>query len=288
MFASCSFRPSDNDKIQAFATACSVLALLTPWHVSLIRCNISIFFSALCVYVYRDVWPLATFNNVPLDLGEGQLLWVKIGMMALISLIIPLSVPRKYIPYDSEVRCAFTNICTNQRMPRNPWNTPVRSKPARYFRSYSISFWTLSLLLRAPDSTLAHRTFHHYRMSTSAKITIRRPLRSAHTSDRFAHSHVESSSWTRFMARAGSFCFSKFCGFSVCGTSARFQIFLDSFRARRISTAWRYGHPSGTACCPIRIPVCYQRGPEVSTYDLFLARYLGPPGISRQAERKRQ
>ncbi len=59
---------------------------------------------AWCVYLYRDVWPLATFTESPADLGEGSILWVKIALLFLGGVVIPLLAPRKYPPLDAKVR----------------------------------------------------------------------------------------------------------------------------------------------------------------------------------------
>ncbi|KAJ7141418.1 hypothetical protein C8R44DRAFT_763397 [Mycena epipterygia] len=52
------------------------------------------------VYVYRDVFPLATFELTPMDLSEGRILWVKVITLFVVSGIIPLVIPRQYIPVD--------------------------------------------------------------------------------------------------------------------------------------------------------------------------------------------
>ncbi|KAF7978858.1 hypothetical protein HWV62_44329 [Athelia sp. TMB] len=52
------------------------------------------------VYFYRDIWPLATFTKHPIDLFEGWLLWAKVIILFIISVIIPLFMPRQYIPVD--------------------------------------------------------------------------------------------------------------------------------------------------------------------------------------------
>ncbi|KAI0711030.1 hypothetical protein C8T65DRAFT_739602 [Cerioporus squamosus] len=52
------------------------------------------------VYAYRDLWPLGTFTLQPVDASEGPLLWVKIGILAFAAVIIPLVIPRQYIPVD--------------------------------------------------------------------------------------------------------------------------------------------------------------------------------------------
>ncbi|KAF8214920.1 P-loop containing nucleoside triphosphate hydrolase protein [Mycena galopus ATCC 62051] len=53
-----------------------------------------------CVYVYRDLVPLATFTGVPADLDEGWRLWTKIALLFITAVIIPMFTPRQYIPVD--------------------------------------------------------------------------------------------------------------------------------------------------------------------------------------------
>ncbi|KAF9458727.1 P-loop containing nucleoside triphosphate hydrolase protein [Collybia nuda] len=52
------------------------------------------------VYFYRDIFPLMTYNRVPMDISQGWTLWVKIALLTLISVVIPLLIPRQYIPVD--------------------------------------------------------------------------------------------------------------------------------------------------------------------------------------------
>ncbi|KAI0365043.1 P-loop containing nucleoside triphosphate hydrolase protein [Pilatotrama ljubarskyi] len=52
------------------------------------------------VYLYRDVWPLATVDLSPRDEAEGSFLWAKLGLLTLGGVMIPLISPRKYIPLD--------------------------------------------------------------------------------------------------------------------------------------------------------------------------------------------
>ncbi|KAJ4477282.1 hypothetical protein J3R30DRAFT_3657757 [Lentinula aciculospora] len=54
----------------------------------------------LAVYAYRDVYPLGTFKLEHQDGSDGGLLWVKIGLLVLAGVIVPLCVPRKYVPVD--------------------------------------------------------------------------------------------------------------------------------------------------------------------------------------------
>lgn len=62
--------------------------------------------SILAVYVYRDIWPMATYDSVPADINQF-FLWHKIGVVAVLTLFIPLCMPHRYIPVDPEVRSLF-------------------------------------------------------------------------------------------------------------------------------------------------------------------------------------
>ncbi|KDR83062.1 hypothetical protein GALMADRAFT_57261 [Galerina marginata CBS 339.88] len=54
------------------------------------------------VFAYRDVWPLATYTEVPVDGCEGRILWFKISILTFIAFVVPLFVPRQYVPIDHE------------------------------------------------------------------------------------------------------------------------------------------------------------------------------------------
>lgn len=56
------------------------------------------------VYLYRDVWPLATFNLTPADAAEGLMLWAKLGVLSVAAAVVPLFMPREYVPVDPSVR----------------------------------------------------------------------------------------------------------------------------------------------------------------------------------------
>ncbi|KAJ7460660.1 hypothetical protein FB451DRAFT_1353280 [Mycena latifolia] len=66
----------------------------------LIRHVNCVLFVTFCVYLYRDVFPLATFTWVPEDRGEGSVLWVKIALLFVTAVVVPLLSPRQYIPID--------------------------------------------------------------------------------------------------------------------------------------------------------------------------------------------
>lgn len=54
-------------------------------------------------YIYRDIWPLATYTDLPLDRAEGSILWAKVIVLVIVGIFVPLFVPRVYVPYDPEV-----------------------------------------------------------------------------------------------------------------------------------------------------------------------------------------
>ena len=63
-----------------------------------------ILLASCAVYGFRDIWPLMTYTLQPIDTSEGARLWIKIALFALAGIVIPLTVPRQYIPVDPEVK----------------------------------------------------------------------------------------------------------------------------------------------------------------------------------------
>ncbi|KAJ7776222.1 P-loop containing nucleoside triphosphate hydrolase protein [Mycena metata] len=85
----------------------AVLAIMSisanvKWSRIAIRHLNTVLLCTLAVYLYRDVFPLATNTLTPADIWEGQLLWPKIAILLAVSGIIPLIIPRQYIPLDSK------------------------------------------------------------------------------------------------------------------------------------------------------------------------------------------
>ena len=74
------------------------------------RHNNFVLFTALVVYVYRDVWPLATYTENPVDESEGALIWTKLVALFTTAVIIPLVVPRQYVPVDPKVNTGSTMV----------------------------------------------------------------------------------------------------------------------------------------------------------------------------------
>ncbi|KAE9400658.1 P-loop containing nucleoside triphosphate hydrolase protein [Gymnopus androsaceus JB14] len=85
-----------------YSTLLSLISVSANWRWSQnsVRHLNTVLCATLAVYVYRDFYPLATFSLTPLDTHEGSLLWVKISLLALAGIVIPLVVPRKYVPVD--------------------------------------------------------------------------------------------------------------------------------------------------------------------------------------------
>ncbi|PPR05406.1 hypothetical protein CVT24_008020 [Panaeolus cyanescens] len=63
-------------------------------------CNVILLLSAFTTYAYRDIWPLATYTLPQLDASEGEILWFKLALLLFTAVIIPLFIPRRYIPVD--------------------------------------------------------------------------------------------------------------------------------------------------------------------------------------------
>lgn len=115
-----------------------VVALASKrWSTSATRFNIIVLLSTLVLYLYRDVWPLATYTEQPADIEEGKIIFVKIGLLSVVAVIIPLFIPRRYVPVDPKVffvASVSTHRGTNL-MPRIRWQIPLQSKRGRFSQS---------------------------------------------------------------------------------------------------------------------------------------------------------
>ncbi|KAJ7094121.1 P-loop containing nucleoside triphosphate hydrolase protein [Mycena epipterygia] len=81
-----------------FALAILSVAGSPKWGRVAIKHLNAVLLCAFGIYFYRDVFPLATFELTPMDLSEGWLLWVKVITLFTVSGIIPVVIPRQYIP----------------------------------------------------------------------------------------------------------------------------------------------------------------------------------------------
>ncbi|KAG9126177.1 hypothetical protein FRC07_004584 [Ceratobasidium sp. 392] len=55
---------------------------------------------ALGVYAWRDIMPLTTFTLHPADAAGGWLTWSRIGVLSFAGVVVPLCIPRLYVPID--------------------------------------------------------------------------------------------------------------------------------------------------------------------------------------------
>ncbi|KAF9481121.1 multidrug resistance-associated ABC transporter [Pholiota conissans] len=92
---------------------CSTLAFISlvvkKWSTWATRYNIILLLITLVTYSQRDLWPLATYSQQPQDMAEGPLLWFKLGTLITTAVLIPLFVPRRYIPVDPRDPMPVTN-----------------------------------------------------------------------------------------------------------------------------------------------------------------------------------
>ena len=85
-----------------------VSVISKSWSTPAIAANFVTFLSALGLYVYRDLWPLAKYDGQPADAAEGHALWIKVAFLAFTAVFIPLFVPCRYIPLDPKVRNCYS------------------------------------------------------------------------------------------------------------------------------------------------------------------------------------
>ncbi|KAH9480752.1 ATP-binding cassette transporter abc4 [Psilocybe cubensis] len=105
------------------------------------RLNIVLLLLAMCVYTYRDIWPLATYDQTPADAAEGHILWSKISLLAFIAIFIPLFCPRPYIPVD----------------PKNPMPIPNPEQTSSWISRVTYTYIDSVILLANRVSHLSYK-----------------------------------------------------------------------------------------------------------------------------------
>ncbi|KAF8885698.1 multidrug resistance-associated ABC transporter [Gymnopilus junonius] len=106
----------------AFVAAASLIR--SKWSRTLTRhCNL-VLLIAFGVYLYRDIWPLATYTKTSVDISDGYLLWTKLSVLTFTAVIVPLFIPRQYIPVD----------------PKNPMEVLNMEQTASLFSLMTYSF----------------------------------------------------------------------------------------------------------------------------------------------------
>ncbi|KAF8213492.1 hypothetical protein K438DRAFT_1956873 [Mycena galopus ATCC 62051] len=83
----------------------SVLAITTVsakrrWSQVAVKHLNTVLLVTLIVYGYRDLFPFITYHRIPLDASEGWILWGKVFALLTAAAVVPLFIPRAYIPVD--------------------------------------------------------------------------------------------------------------------------------------------------------------------------------------------
>ncbi|KAG1908484.1 uncharacterized protein F5891DRAFT_993333 [Suillus fuscotomentosus] len=92
----------------------------------------TLLFAVFAVFTYRDLWPLVTFHKQPKDIGEGGLLWAKVTILFLSSIVFPLVSPRQYVPVD----------------PANPADSPHPEQTSSWL-SMALYIWLDPIVFKA-------------------------------------------------------------------------------------------------------------------------------------------
>jgi hypothetical protein len=98
--------------LQAYASMLGLISVTVKPRWSRLVSNhlATLLLAMFAVFAYRDLWPLTTLHQHPKELKEGALLWAKVVVLVLTSVVFPLVSPRQYIPIDPAVRHAFQKI----------------------------------------------------------------------------------------------------------------------------------------------------------------------------------
>ncbi|KAH9480844.1 ATP-binding cassette transporter abc4 [Psilocybe cubensis] len=128
--------------VTSWYTSLLAAASLVPnsWSKHFTRHNICVLLTLVGVYGYRDIWPLATYTDVPMDAAEGWLLWAKIVISTITAILIPLFIPTEYVPID----------------PKNPMQVPNPEQTASLFSFLVYEFLTPIIMEASRVSHLSH------------------------------------------------------------------------------------------------------------------------------------
>ncbi|KAF9553714.1 multidrug resistance-associated ABC transporter [Agrocybe pediades] len=85
-----------------YASALMLFSMsFTTWSAYTRRFSMLVLISTFFVYIYRNLWPLVTYTKQPRDLERvGRLIWVEILLLWVVTVFVPLFIPRRYIPFD--------------------------------------------------------------------------------------------------------------------------------------------------------------------------------------------
>jgi len=132
------------------------------WSRLMTQHNNLVLLTTFGVYAYRDIWPLATYLHGPVDISEGPLLWVKLGLLTLVAVVIPLFIPRQYIPVDPKVRVLrpYFRIPHIDRVHRILWKYHSFLDPV-IFEAYRVPHLSHERLPPLADYDYAKRLTEH-------------------------------------------------------------------------------------------------------------------------------
>ncbi|KAF8963028.1 hypothetical protein BDZ97DRAFT_1920149 [Flammula alnicola] len=138
-----------------YTTVLAVISLTsTAWSHSASRhINVALL-SAFGVYAYRDLWPLATYTQNAVDIAEGGILWAKIIILTITAIVIPLFIPRRYVPID----------------PKNPMPVPNPEQTAALFARATYTYIDAIILLGYKCHICVMTNFHLFRTMTTLDI----------------------------------------------------------------------------------------------------------------------
>jgi hypothetical protein len=81
--------------MQVYASVLAFLSISVPgWSTVVTRHLNTLLVVTFFTYVYRDLFPLATFNQHPLDIDEGWFLWTKFLIITTVGVFLPFFAPR--------------------------------------------------------------------------------------------------------------------------------------------------------------------------------------------------
>ncbi|EGO28521.1 hypothetical protein SERLADRAFT_354415 [Serpula lacrymans var. lacrymans S7.9] len=125
----------------AYISLLSFISLFIPRSSKVVsRHLIILLLVVLGIFAYRDLWPLLTFTHIPLDIHEGWLLWVKISILTLITIVLPIIKPRQYVPFD----------------PKDPADEPHPEQTASWLSRILFSWIDSTVYLASKVSHLSH------------------------------------------------------------------------------------------------------------------------------------
>ncbi|GJE87804.1 multidrug resistance-associated ABC transporter [Phanerochaete sordida] len=86
----------------AYTAVVSFLSLASsPWNTKASPHLTVVLLATWLTYLYRDMWPLATYYLEPAD-EQNLLFWTAFVALSVCAVIVPLTLPREYVPYDPE------------------------------------------------------------------------------------------------------------------------------------------------------------------------------------------